>query len=205
MLKKTITAPSYGPRRVELSSTELKLWNKLSCSLNIIGDNNYTARKLFDSIVKMYGNNITDPINKHAQELAEQQRFEALVNAFKTIHGFAQCSCDPRQMKGLEDLENYLIKMYRPKVLLKDRVKNILKKANAKYPAPKKRPFVCHETEPLYKGKYIFTSGNPKSKRVFVTKHKGGLSGCDNHATVQAALDFLKMKGIRKPVIQFIR
>jgi hypothetical protein len=69
-----------------------------------------------------------------ALQLAEMQRFEALKNAFKTIHAFADCSCSPHQMDEFEIVERYLIKMYKPKVLLKNRVKAILAEIKAEIP-----------------------------------------------------------------------
>lgn len=54
-------------------------------------------------------------VSKHAHELAEKQRYQALVNAYKTIKVFAVASCNPHQFKEFERTERYLKNMYKPK------------------------------------------------------------------------------------------
>jgi hypothetical protein len=71
-----------------------------------------------------------DPISEHAHELAQMQRFEGLRNALAIVRCFAEPSCPPSIFEGFEKSEKYLLGIYKPKVLYKDRLKNILKEAN---------------------------------------------------------------------------
>lgn len=50
----------------------------------------------------------------HGLEFAKHQRFEALKNAFKTVHEFADPSLSPDESQQLEEVEQILIDRYNP-------------------------------------------------------------------------------------------